>query len=328
MTPLVVYAAYIILIIKVRGAPPEEVASVSRAQDVLSKARVVNVESQLTTVSIDVLHSDSVGGSANDDDDGGGDDDNDDDGNDDPSYAEPKLVGDVAEENKLPGVDASVELPSYEITDYTANEFDVHERTAHYMEHRPISGANRIAVKAVNMVEAITLVKSMRTMRRQEIAERVQEKYKAFSPSIPIDRFSDSTIRAMMLEKYYRAKGTSADGLLTKATNVLKNVRAMAVGIRGVGTPLHQIPSGRSLCDIRNEFILTKWSAAQGTIYAPSNNDGGCLIPQLICSLPFLSTGAIQTSLRIQLMCPPDRLVRLSAKKVEKTQWKEGRETR
>ena len=169
--------------------------------------------------------------------------------------------------------DDGLQLPSYEITDYTANQYDVHERTAHYMERRPISASNRIAVEAVYMVEALTLVKSMRTMRRPEIAERVQEKYKAFIRSIPIDRFSDSAIRSMMQEKYYRAKGTSADGLLTKANDVLKNVRAMAAGIRGVGTPLHQIPSGRSLHDMRNEFILTKWSAAQGTIYAPSNHD-------------------------------------------------------
>jgi len=76
-----------------------------------------------------------------------------------------------------------------------------------------------------------------------------------------------------MLEKYYRAKGTSADGLLTKASDVLRNVRATAAGIRGVGTPLHQIPSGRSLGDVRNEFILAKWAAAQGTIYVPSNHD-------------------------------------------------------
>jgi len=123
------------------------------------------------------------------------------------------------------------------------------------------------------MVEALTLVKSMRTMRRPEIAERVQEKYKAFIRSIPIDRFSDSAIRSMIQEKYYRAKGTSADGLLTKANDVLKNVRSMAAGIRGVDTPLRQIPSGRSLHDMRNEFILTKWFAAQGTIYAPSNHD-------------------------------------------------------
>ena len=129
-----------------------------------------------------------------------------------------------------------------------------------------------------------------------------------------------------MLEKYFRAKGTSADGLLTKATDVLKHVRAMAAMIRGDSTPLHQIPNRRSLIDMRNEFILTKWSAAQGFIYAPSNNDEVvCLIPQLICSLQFLSTGAIKTSLCIQLMCPLDQLVTLSAKKFEKTQWKEGR---
>ncbi len=65
-----------------------------------------------------------------------------------------------------------------------------------------------------------------------------------------------------MEAKYFRAKGTSADGLLTKANEVLKNVRALAAGTRGVGTPLHQIPSGRSLRDMRNEFILKKWSAA------------------------------------------------------------------
>ena len=57
-----------------------------------------------------------------------------------------------------------------------------------------------------------------------------------------------------MQEKYYRAKGTSADGLLTKANDVLKNVRGMAAGIRGVGTPLHQIPSGRILHDVCNEI--------------------------------------------------------------------------
>jgi len=76
-----------------------------------------------------------------------------------------------------------------------------------------------------------------------------------------------------MEAKYFRAKGMSADSLLTKTNDVLKNVRVMAAGIRGVSTPLHQIPSGRSLMDMQNEFILKKWNAMQGTIYAPSNND-------------------------------------------------------
>ena len=57
------------------------------------------------------------------------------------------------------------------------------------MDRRPISVSNRIAVEAVYMVEALMLVKSMRTMRRQEIAERVQEKYKAFIRSIPLTVF-------------------------------------------------------------------------------------------------------------------------------------------
>ncbi len=123
------------------------------------------------------------------------------------------------------------------------------------------------------MVKALTLVKSMKTMRNPEIAQRVQDKYKAFIQAIPLDRFADSSIKVMMEAKYFRAKGTSADGLLTKANEVLKNVCTLAVGIRGVGTPLHQIPSGRCLHDMRNKFILKKWLAAQGTIYAPSNKD-------------------------------------------------------
>ena len=76
-----------------------------------------------------------------------------------------------------------------------------------------------------------------------------------------------------MEEKYFRAKGTSADGFLTKANEVLKNVCALAAGIRGVGSPLHQIPSGKSLTDMKNEFILKWWSAAQGQVYIPLNND-------------------------------------------------------
>ena len=109
----------------------------------------------------------------------------------------------------------------------------------------------------------------------------MQEKYKEFIRTIPLDRFSDGSLRVMMIERYYHAKGTSADGLLTKANDILKNVRSIAAGIRGVGTPLHEIPSGRSLRDRRNEFILTKWNAANGTIYSPLNYD-----EELIAEVP------------------------------------------
>ena len=45
--------------------------------------------------------------------------------------------------------------------------------------------------------------------------------------------------------------------------------------------PLHQIPSGKSLTDMQNEFILKKWNAAQGTVYIPSNN-----IDELMSEVP------------------------------------------
>ena len=85
----------------------------------------------------------------------------------------------------------------------------------------------------------------------------------------------------------------------------MKNVRAMAAGIRGVGTPLHQIPSGRSLQDMRNEFILSKWFAKEGTIYAPSNHD-----EELIAEVPdgwWLSNPSTNLLLSVLVhRCNPD----------------------
>jgi hypothetical protein len=141
------------------------------------------------------------------------------------------------------------------------------------MERRPIAASNRVAVEAVYMVEALTMVKSIKTMRKPEIAQRLQDKYRAFINAIPLERFSDRSLKVTMEAKYFRTKGMSADGLLTKANDVLKKVCVMAAGIRGIDTPLHQIPSGRSLMDMRNEFILKNWNAMQGTINAPSNNN-------------------------------------------------------
>lgn len=102
---------------------------------------------------------------------------------------------------------------------------------------------------------------------------RVQDKYKAFIHAIPLERFCDRSMKVMIETKYFHAKGTSADGLLTKANKVLKKFCIMAAGMRGIGTPLHQIPRGRSLMDMRNQFILSKWSEVQGTVYILSNND-------------------------------------------------------
>jgi hypothetical protein len=119
------------------------------------------------------------------------------------------------------------------------------------MEHCPITDKNRVAVEAVYMIEALTLVKSMKTMHKPEVAQHLQERYKGFIRSIPLTCFADASIKVKMEEKYFHAKGTSADGLLTKANKVLKNVRVLAAGIRGVLMPLHQIPSGKSLTDMQ-----------------------------------------------------------------------------
>ena len=155
------------------------------------------------------------------------------------------------------------------------------------------------------MVEAIILVRSMWSMRKSEIAEKAQDKYKSFIRGIPLSRFADASVKADMTERYFRSKSNSPEGFLTKANDVLKNMRAVAAGIRGIGTPLHQIPSGKSQTDMKNEFILKLrvWNMSLQIMMKNSCKiyplTGGCNILQQICYLLFLFTGATQTSLLI-----------------------------
>ena len=66
----------------------------------------------------------------------------------------------------------------------------------------PISNQNRVAVGAAYMIEAVTLVKSMRmrSMRKAEIAQKVQDKYKSSLRAIPLDRFADASVKIKMAE--------------------------------------------------------------------------------------------------------------------------------
>ncbi len=90
------------------------------------------------------------------------------------------------------------------ITDYIANQFDVHERAIHFMERHPISAFNQVAVESAHIVKALTLVRGMRTMHRSEIAQNVQERYKALIHDISPTCFADHYIKVKMEEKYFR----------------------------------------------------------------------------------------------------------------------------
>ena len=52
------------------------------------------------------------------------------------------------------------------------------------MERRPISAANRIVVEYVYMIEALTTVRSLKTIHKPEIAAKVQAKYKELIKSL------------------------------------------------------------------------------------------------------------------------------------------------
>ena len=135
--------------------------AVENAQDVMLKAKVVNVDSQVTTESIDFANEDLEESSKAD---------GSDESCDDPAWVDPISGGGMGR-----GIDDNVSpcehiLLPFEITDYTMDTYDIHEPTAHFMECCPIAASNRIAVEAVYMIEALTIVKSMKTMWKPEIA--------------------------------------------------------------------------------------------------------------------------------------------------------------
>ena len=120
---------------KYRGAPPKD--DIALAQRVLSKAKTVNVQSQLTAA--EGVY-EPFGDNAEDE-------------VDDKGSLSNKLGSDSNHEDDPASVgdeDApTAALSDYGgITDYTANQFDIHERVAHFMERRSISAYNRVAVEA------------------------------------------------------------------------------------------------------------------------------------------------------------------------------------
>jgi len=125
---------------KYLGVPSKVSVAVANAQDVMLKAKVVNVESQVMTESIYFANEDSEESSK-----ANGSDDS----RDDPAWVDPFSGGGMGG-----GVDDNVSprehiLLPFKITDYTADTYNIHERTAHFMERRPIAASNRITVEAV-----------------------------------------------------------------------------------------------------------------------------------------------------------------------------------
>ena len=70
-------------------------------------------------------------------------------------------------------------------------------------------------------------------MRKPEIAQHVQDKYRAFINAIPLERFSDRSLKVPMEAKYFHVKGMSVDGLLTKGKQCIE--KCLCGGCRNQG---------------------------------------------------------------------------------------------
>ena len=123
-----------------------------------------------------------------------------------------------------------------------------------------------MAVETVYMIEAYTIVRSAKTMKKPDVAMKVQATYKELINLIPTNRFTDFGLKDKKLQGYFRAKTNSPAGLLTKAEDSIAKARVMATKLKGFGTPLHKIPSGKSLMDVKENFILEKYKEYFGKV--------------------------------------------------------------
>ena len=145
----------------------------------------------------------------------------------------------------------------------------------------PITSSNCIAVDSVYMIKAYRIVRSAKTIKKSDVAHKVQVTYKELINSIPTSHFSEFGLKDKMLQVYFRAKTNFPAGLLTKAEDSLQKARVMSTNLKGIGTPLHNIPSAKSLMDIKENFILEKYKEFLGEV---------CIIPFLIHLFHFLLT--------------------------------------
>ncbi len=114
-------------------------------------------------------------------------------------------------------------------------------------------------------------------VKKLDVALKVQAMYKELINLIPTSsRFTDFGLKDKMLQGYFGAKMNSPAGLLTKVEDSIAKARVMTTKLKGIGSPLHDILSGKSLTDVKENFILEKYNEILGEV---------CLLSFLFCSI-------------------------------------------
>ena len=161
---------------------------------------------------------------------------------------------------------ADLENVDGELNEYSSDQFSLNERRHYFMDRAPISSQNRAAVEFVYMVEAETLTRDSGTRGLGDVKKLLHSKYIELIRQIPSNQFGEFGLREAMTERYYGAKKGGASGFYTKVLDTKKKVQAVTRKLSGIGTPLSQIPSGRGLTDVKQQFILQDYKAVMGPV--------------------------------------------------------------
>jgi len=146
-------------------------------------------------------------------------------------------------------------------TDAEVSRYSFFDRLEHYMEHVPISSANRKTVELTIMVEAGSNVREMATMNKDSRELAFHREYLTLIGDIDDERFTDDGVRRQMqtVFKGARKKEMCAGTLYRMYESQMTLLKKYAYKFPGVGS-LSQLPSGTTqLQQMKKPLIMAAW---------------------------------------------------------------------
>ena len=144
--------------------------------------------------------------------------------------------------------------------DYAAEDYNVNDRTMHYLSGNSISKTTRLAVEITGGIHALSNVTSEETTNAVTRNEKILKEYKAYLNAFD-DCVFEAGLKPKMLRKLYNAQhDITGARLYTKTVEWRGGLRNSYMS--KLPSNLSTLPSGTGLRDAYNKFILDRYKEA------------------------------------------------------------------